>query len=69
MKESNVIYYIQDVEKEMHMIKASTIEKLIKSKGGNDVVITRLKEGYEVIPCVPGTIDKYFDKSWRSIEE
>ena len=62
---SNIIYLIPDIEGAKHVINASNIETLIPAKGGYDSLIAKCEDGYEVIALLPGTINKYFNESFR----
>ena len=62
---SNIIYLIPDIEGVKHAINVSDIETLIPAKGGCDSLIAKCEVGYEVVALLPGTINKYFNESFR----
>ena len=62
---SNIIYLILDIEGAMHAFNITDIEGLIPAKGGCDSLIAKCEVGYEVVALLPGTINKYFNESFR----
>lgn len=70
MKRNNVTFILPLIDGTMKPVKASEIEGLFLSKGGNDSLVSNCCDGgYEVLTMPAGTIDKYFDKSWEDIIE
>lgn len=57
MKENKIIFMLPDINGKMHMINEKNIERLIKSKGGSDVIIYREDGHYVVTNLAVGTID------------
>lgn len=67
---NKVIFLLPDINGEMHAIKEKNVERLVKSKGGPDVIVYHQANGYAVTKLPIGTIDRYFGaKRWAALIE